>query len=184
MMRSCRLRPALGLALLLSAAPALCGTFTTGAATVSVDTTVSSRCTISATPITFGSYDPIGANSASGIALTAPGTLSLTCLKGSSPTIALDQGSNFSVTRQLKDTSSGDFLAYELYQPSAATPSAACTYSGIIWGNGTYGTTFTPSATWSASSTFSFNVCGSVPRGQNPSVGTGYLDTVVATVNF
>src|SRR2546430_3936640 len=71
MMRSCRLRPALGLALLLSAAPAPCGTFTTGAATVSVNTTVSSNCTISATPITFGSYDPIGANSASGIALLA-----------------------------------------------------------------------------------------------------------------
>src|SRR5438445_3723976 len=95
MMRSCRLRPALGLALLLSAAPALCGTFTTGAATVSVNTTVSSNCTISATPIIFGSYDPIGANSASGIALTAPGTISLTCLKGGSPTIGLGQGNNF-----------------------------------------------------------------------------------------
>ena len=64
-----------------------CGTFTTGAATVSVNTTINSNCTISATPITFGNYDPIGANSASGIALTAPGTISLTCLKGSSPTI-------------------------------------------------------------------------------------------------
>ena len=187
-MRSCRLRPALGLALVLSAAPALCGTFTTGAATVSVNTTINSNCTISATPITFGSYDPIGANSASGIALTAPGTISLTCLKGSSPTIALGQGNNFSgtpATRHLKDGSSGDFLGYELFQPSAATPSAACTYSGTIWGtSGTYGTTFTPSATWSASSTFSFNVCGSVPSGQNPSVGTLYQDTVVATVNF
>src|SRR5436189_4669109 len=183
MMRSCRLRPALGLALVLSAAPALCGTFTTGAATVSVNTTINSNCTISATPITFGNYDPIGANSASGIALTAPGTISLTCLKGSSPTIALGQGNNFfSGKRHLKDA---DFLDYELYQPSAATPSAACTYSGIIWGtNGTYGTTFTPSATWTAWSTFSFNVCGSVPLGQDPSVGTGYLDTVVATVNF
>jgi spore coat protein U-like protein len=179
MMRSCRLRPALGLALLLSAAPALCGTFTTGAATVSVDTTVNSYCSISATPITFGSYDPIGANSASGIALTAPGTISVTCLKGSSPTIALGQGNNFSVTRRLKDAPSGDFLDYELYQPSAATPGAACTYSGP-----TYDTTFTPSATWSASSTFSFNVCGSVRRGQNPSIGTLYQDTVVATVNF
>ena len=185
MMRSCRLRPALGLALLLSAAPALCGTFTTGAATVSVNTTISSNCTISATPITFGSYDPIGANSASGIALTAPGTLSLTCLKGSSPTIALDQGNYFLLgTRRLKDASSGDFLDYKLFQPSAATPSAACTYSGIIWGDGTYGATFTPSATWSASSTLSFNVCGSVPSGQNPSIGSGYQDTVVATVNF
>jgi len=152
---------------------------------VSVNTTINSNCTISATPITFGNYDPIGANSASGIALTAPGTISLTCLKGSSPTIALGQGNNFSSTRRLKDATSGDFLAYELYQPSAATPSAACTYSGTIWGtSGTYGATFTPSTTWSASSTFSFNACGSISRGQNPSVGTGYQDTVVATVNF
>ena len=185
MTRSCRLRPALGLALLLSAAPALCGTFTTGAATVGANTTINSNCTISATPITFGSYDPIGANSASGIALTAPGTISLTCLKGSSPTIALDQGNNFSGTRRLKDASSGDFLAYELYQPSAATSGAACTYSGAIWGtSAVYGTTFTPSATWSASSAFSVNVCGNIPRGQNPSIGPGYQDTVVATVNF
>src|SRR5436309_15365794 len=185
MMRSCRLRPALGLALLLSAAPVLREKFTTGSATVSVNTTINSNCTSSATPITFVSYDPIGANSASGIALTAPGTISLTCLKGSSPTIALGQGNNFSGTRRLNDASSGDFLAYELYQPSAATPSAACTYSGTIRGtSGTYGTTFTPSATWSASSTFSFNVCGSVPRGQNPRVGTGYQENVVATVIF
>ena len=28
-----------------------------------------------------------------------------------------------------------------------------------------------------------YNVCGSVPAGQNPSIGT-YLDTVVATVSF
>jgi spore coat protein U-like protein len=54
-----------------------------------------------------------------------------------------------------------------------------------VWGStGTYGVTFSPSATWSASSTFTFNVCGSIARGQNPSIGTGYQDTVVATVNF
>ena len=28
-----------------------------------------------------------------------------------------------------------------------------------------------------------YNVCGSVPAGQNPSIGT-YSDTVLATVNF
>jgi spore coat protein U-like protein len=178
-------RLALGLALLFFGAPTLAGTFTTGAATVSAKTTVNSNCTISTTAIAFGSYDPIGTNAAGGSALNAPGSISLTCLKNSSPTIELGNGSYFSSTRRLKDARSGDFLSYETYQPSAATPGAACSYSGTIWGRtGTHGMTFTPSATWSASSTFSFNVCGSVPAGQNPSVGTGYQDTIVATVNF
>lgn len=176
---------ALWLAAALGASHALAGNFTTGAATVSVNTTVNANCTISTTPITFGNYDPIGANSATGSALNAPGTISITCLKTSAPTIGLGQGNNFSGTRRLKDPPSGDFLAYELYQPSLATPGAACTYAGTVWGTtGTYGTTFTPSATWSALKVFTFNVCGSVAKGQNPTVGTGYQDTVVATVNF
>jgi spore coat protein U-like protein len=185
MMRSCRLRPALGLALLLSAAPALCGTFTTGAATVSVNTTINSYCAISATPITFGSYDPIGANSASGVALTASGTISLTCLKGSSPTIDLDAGLHVTGSqRRMLDGTSGDFLNYGITQPATTTPWTSCAGS-TVWGSTVGGSVYTPSGvTWSASSTFSFNVCGSVPSGQNPSVGTGYLDTVVATVNF
>lgn len=178
-------RLAFGLALLFLGAPTLAGTFITGAATVSANTAVNSNCTISTTAIAFGSYDPIGTNAAGGSALNAPGSISLTCLKNSSPTIELGSGNNFSSTRRLKDPSSGDFLSYETYQPSAATPGAACTYSGTIWGEtGKYGRTFTPSVSWSASSTFSFNVCGSVPAGQNPSVGTGYQDTIVATVNF
>lgn len=173
------------LAAVLVSAPAGGGTFTTGAATVTVTTTVASNCTISATAIAFGSYDPVGSNGSLGSDLNVPGTITIQCLKSSSPTIALGQGSNFSSTRRLRDAPSNDFLSYELYQPSTAAPAAACTYSGTIWGtSGTYGVTFTPAATWSASSPFTFNVCGSIPRGQNPSIGIGYQDTVVATVNF
>ena len=178
-------RLAFGFALAISSPVALAGTFTTGAATVSTSTVVNSNCTIATTAIAFGSYDPIGVNAAGGTNRNAPGSISLTCLKGSSPTIELGNGGNFSASRRLKDAGSGDFLSYEIYQPAAATAGAACSYVGTPWGKtGVYGTTFTPSATWSAASTFSFNVCGSIPKGQNPSVGVGYQDTVVATVNF
>lgn len=155
-------------------------------ATMTVNATVAANCTITVTPIVFGSYDPIGTNSATGVDLQSPGTVQIKCLKSSTPTVTLGTGANFSGTRRLKDTSSGDFLPYEIYQPSAATPNAGCTYSGTKWGDsaGTYGTTFSPSATWAASTLFTFNVCGVIPKGSNPSIGAGYQDTVVATVTF
>jgi spore coat protein U-like protein len=163
------------------------GTFTSGAATVSASANVPALCkvTVAATAIAFGTYDPIGSNSATGSDLQLAGTIQLQCLKNTSPTVELGNGLNFSATRRLRDTVSGDYLAYEIYQPTAATQTAVCSYSGTIWGKtGTYGQTFTPSATWSAPSTFTFYLCGVVPKGQNPTFGSGYQDTVVATVNF
>jgi spore coat protein U-like protein len=163
------------------------GTFVTGAAVVNVSTAIAPSCTISVSvpALAFGTYDPIGTNSASGSDLDVTGTIGVKCLKGTAATIALDRGSNFSVTRRLfQSTGGGDYLSYDIYQPSS-TDGTGCQYS-IIWGTtSTYGQTLTPSVTWTAlASPFNFNLCGRIPKGQNPTIGTGYTDAVFATVSF
>jgi spore coat protein U domain-containing protein, fimbrial subunit CupE1/2/3/6 len=146
---------------------------------LSVTASVPQTCKIDATTaVAFGAYDPVGANASS--VLQATGAVSVKCTKNSSGiTIELGLGSNASgTTRQL--ASSGNFLPYELYQPGAATSGAACAYT-TVWGTGT--AKFTPSATWTALTGQTFNVCGQIAAAQDVPPGS-YTDTVVATVNF
>jgi spore coat protein U-like protein len=82
---------------------------------------------------------------------------------------------------------SGDFLEYELYQPIATTPDAACT-GATVWGDSAGGL-LAPTGVdhWGARSPKTFNVCGVLPKGQNvsaTSVGESYTDAVVATISF
>jgi spore coat protein U-like protein len=152
-----------------------------GTSSFTAQALVPSNCTISASPLAFGGYDPIGANRTT--TLNATGTITVTCVKGTSPSIALGSGLNASgTTRRMRDVPSGDFLVYEIYQPSSATPGAACSFPGTTVWSSAGGGVLSPGAAPSKAPR-GFNVCGSVPAGQNPSVGT-YADTVVATVNF
>jgi spore coat protein U-like protein len=108
------------------------------------------------------------------------------CVKGTAPSIALGTGSHASgSTRRMIGGTNGEFLSYELYQPSASTPAAVCTFPGTqVWGT-TGGAIFTPTGvTWDAGTAQSFNVCGTIAAGQNVSADPSYTDTVVATVNF
>lgn len=152
----------------------------TGTATLTATTSVNTNCTIAATAVAFGTYDPIGANLTA--ALNTSGSITIACVKGTAPTIGLSLGNNASgSTRQMAGSISG-FLVYELYQPPTTSPGAACTFPGTtVWG--TAGANlFTPTAAPSKTAR-TYNVCGSAPAGQDPNVGT-YSDTVVATVTF
>jgi spore coat protein U-like protein len=135
---------------------------------------VSANCTISTSPVAFGSYDPISANASA--ALTTTGGVSVTCTTGASPIITLGQGitpASGSVDgaplRQMLDASS-DVLAYNLYEGSDHL---------TVWGN----TSGTGQAGTADGTLHSLTVYGSIPGGQNVPVGT-YGDTVVATVSF
>jgi spore coat protein U-like protein len=143
------------------------------------------RCTITTTPINFGSYDPVVVN------LAAPrdenGTVSLTCTKGSDNiTITLSDGQNAPLGGQRRLAGGGDFLNYELYKPSASVPTT-CDYAARWGSTNTVTDAYTAIATWKADEPKSFFVCGRIPGGQNPTgsaVGVPYTDTITATVYF
>ena len=169
---------------------ALCGNARAGSTGTNLDVSanVAQNCTITTNAVAFGTYDPVSANAAAGSDLNngTSGSINVTCTKGSSSvTITLGLGANASgSTRQMLGGTSGDLLAYELYQPSTTTP-FGCTFPGTtIWG--TAGANiYTPSGvTWRAAAAQSFKVCGTVAKGQNVGADASYTDTVVATVNF
>jgi spore coat protein U-like protein len=149
---------------------------------LAVSASVSQVCTITTTAVAFAAYDPVVANASA--ALAAQGTVVVTCTSGSSTavTIGLNTGANNSGSiRRMKD--GANYLVYELYQPSATTPSATCPGT-IVWTTAGTGLLTPSGTTWGATSPQTFNVCGVVSAGQNAVVGTGYTDTVLASVNF
>jgi len=159
----------------------------TATATVNVTASVTQKCKITTTDVVFGAYDPVATNLSTALTAPSPGTLVVTCTKNASGvTLALNTGTHSTGgtnRRMLETAGAGMFLTYQLYQPSATTPSAACAYT-TIWGDGTNGTVLTPSGTtWGNASAQTFNVCGQVPAGQDVEQGS-YADVITATVNF
>ena len=182
---SSKQRLACGLAFFFASVPASAGS---SGATLGASTTVNSNCTISATAVSFGNYDPIGTNKTNPLN-NGNAQLSVACVQGSgSPpatpkiTVGLDLGLNASgSTRQMKNTTSANYLAYELYQPPSNAPATPCTFPGsVVWNTGAGLFTLTSPPTKSSRTYF---ICATVPSGKDPLIGT-YTDTVTATVNF
>ena len=154
-------------ALVLGAtAPALAQTAT---ANLSVTATVTKNCSITTTPVAFGSYDPIVTNAAS--PLDGTGTVVVTCTKGAGTRIDLGLGSNAtgSTRRMLGGT---DLLTYELYTDTGRS---------TVWGSGAGAGQSIPAAPNKNPRTFT--VYGRVAAGQDVGAAS-YSDTVVATINF
>jgi spore coat protein U-like protein len=145
----------------------------TATANLNVTATVSASCSISTGALAFGSYDPVGANSAT--ALDASGSVIVTCTNGAATTVTLGQGSNANTgssdaapLRRMQ--SAGNFLSYALYQDAAHTS---------VWGN-TAGTGVGHTGSGTATTV---PVYGRIAAGQNVASGS-YADTVVATITF
>lgn len=151
----------------------------TGTSSLTATASVNTNCSVATASVAFSTYDPIVANVTA--PLNATGSITVTCVKGSAPVIALGLGNNANgSTRRMTDGAS-HYLVYELYQPPGTTPGIPCSFPGTtVWGTGT-------SALSAGAATNKnpriYYVCGTVAAGQNPSVGT-YSDTVVATVTF
>ena len=142
----------------------------TATANLTVTATVTNNCTISTTPVAFGSYDPVVANASTD--LDSTGTVTVTCTKGAAATVGLDLGSNAAgSTRQLKDGCT-NVLAYELFQDAGRSQ---------VWGDA--GTDLLSAGAAPSKAPRSFTVYGRVTAGQDVPAGN-YTDTVVATVNF
>ena len=157
-------------ALLFTAGSAVAGSKST---TFNVTSTVSANCTITATDLSFGAYDPVVANKTTNLDVNT--SVNVLCTKGSAGvTVGLDLGSHAAAGNRFMSNGT-DSLQYELYSNSAG---------GTVWGNSGAGL-----VTWpvfgpiGAGGGVSHTVFGRIPAGQDVSVGS-YSDLVTATVNF
>src|SRR5436305_2867226 len=118
------------LSILVMSAPVFAASTNT---TFTVTASVVANCTISASNLAFGNYDPVTANNTTGADLYANSTLTVACTKGAPNVwIGLDAGANGASavgTTRAMSAGGGNFLSYELY---LANPNPA---PGAVWGN-------------------------------------------------
>jgi len=148
--------------------------------TFTVTATVVSNCTISATNLSFGTYNPLSAS-----ANNATSTVTITCTKSAASTIGMDNGANFAVTRNMK-SGAGDLIGYSIGQPPNNTVGTACTFPAATAWTTSGGGLFTPAAAPSKAAR-TYNVCGTIAAGidvPGSVAGVLYTDTVTASVNF
>lgn len=145
--------------------------------TFTVSASVVANCTISATNLAFGNYDPVVANNTTGADLYANSTVTVACTKGAPNVwIGLDAGANSaSAVGTTRAMNTGvNYLSYELY---TVDPNPA---PGAAWGNTQpTGKSYVP-ATKAATA---ITVFGRVPKGQDAAIGS-YSDTITATINY
>ena len=143
--------------------------------TFNVTSDVVANCTIAATDLSFGNYDPVVANKTT--ALDVNTTVTVLCTKGASGVnVGLDTGTHASGgNRFMADAVSGDTLQYELYSDAPG---------GTVWGNsGASLVNWPVFGPIGAGTGVSHTIYGRVPAGQDKSVGH-YTDVVTVAVNF
>ena len=139
-------------------------------ANMQVSANVIRKCTVTAQPMAFGNYDPVQANATA--PLDAQTTLTVACTKGTSVTIAMDNGTNGQGTARRMTSGGANFLGYEVYKDSSRTQ---------VWGafgNGQLNGGIAPSR-----DPRQFIVYGRVASGQDVREGA-FQDTVLVTVQF
>ena len=146
--------------------------------TFTVSASVITNCTISATNLTFGNYDPVVANNTTGGDKYANSTVTVACTKGAANVwIGLDAGANSASavgTTRAMSAGGGNFLSYELY---TADPNPA---PGASWGNTQLtGKSYVPAS----KNATNITVFGRIPKGQDAAAGA-YSDTITATINY
>ncbi len=129
-------------------------------------------CTVSATAVAFGAYNP-----SSGAPDDATGTINATCLIwDDAPIVSIGTGVSGSFAPR-KLANGAARLNYNLYTAATRT---------IVWGDGSAGTsrvTLTGGTTVLIWRTYARTIYGRIPIGQHVQAGT-YTDTIVVTVTF
>lgn len=163
--------PTLALLALLAAAPPtiLAATVTTN---FTVSTTVLNSCSVSATDLAFGSYDPIAATDND-----ATSTVTVTCTLLTPYHIQLNEGQNSvgsSVTaRRMLGSGASDYLAYALYRDASRT---------LNWGKTDDTDTENGVGTGILLHT-DHTVYGRITKNQDVNTGA-YSDTITVTVSY
>ena len=133
---------------------------------------LSAACTVSTTPVNFGSYDVFSASPTD-----STGLITITCNETPSPyapvSIGPSPNSGGFNPRKMKLTSGTDLLNYNLYTDAARTS---------IWGNGTSGTV-TVSSTFFRNIPRNLTVYGRIPFGQDVRAGA-YTETLTVTLTW
>ncbi len=125
-------------------------------------------CTISATAVSFGTYNPLTSTP-----LDTTGTVTYQCDFVVLPSITLSTGS--SSTYAARTMQSGtDTMSYNLYQDAVHL---------LVWGDGTGGTLTYTAVVSVLNVPVPVTVYARVPAQQNAAAGS-YADTVVATIHF
>lgn len=123
-------------------------------------------CTISASSMVFGLYNPLGSSS-----LETVGDIEVICTEFTSYTLSLSSGQNGFTPRKLQSATSAS-LEYNLFTDA--------TYQ-IIWGDNTQGTS---RVSGSADATGNqHNIYGRIPGGQNVPAGH-YADDIIITIEY
>ena len=132
------------------------------------------QCTISASPVIFGNYDPLSATP-----VTGTGVLTFLCQRGVpgggiTYTISLSSGSGTFAQRTL--TSGPNVLNYNLYTDPTLT---------TVWGDGSAGTATVVTAISRANALAGVTntVYGNIPALQDVVPGS-YSDSITVTVTF
>lgn len=151
-------------------------------ANMAVSATIAGSCTVVANPLAFSVYDPLAVT-----ALTVQTTAVITCTTGAGASLAMGIGQNSTGTgataqRRMRVGATANYLAYNIYQPTSSTESAACAFT-TAWGNGTTGGAALAIGAAASPTGRTFNVCGQIPALQASAIG-GYADTVVVTANL
>ncbi|QJR14835.1 spore coat protein U domain-containing protein [Usitatibacter palustris] len=165
------IKAAVVIALGTAALPSVAATTSTN---VGVTTTVIANCTVTSSPIAFGSYDSLAAG-----ATTATGALQLTCSQGTTPSVAVGLGGNALAT-QRRMVNAGNYLPYNVLQPTSNAANAACTGATTDYPSVAPGFALTAAPSTAART---FNLCGSIAPGVSVPIGA-YSDTVLATITF
>lgn len=149
---------------LLMASAANAATETT---TFTVGATVVDSCSISATNLAFGNFDPL-----LGTALDATSTIDVTCSSGDTYDIGLDAGTATGATVTTRAMTSGvNTLNYALYSDSGRLTN---------WGNTPATDTVSGTGTGAAQT---LTVYGRIPAQASAVIGT-YSDTITVTVTY
>jgi spore coat protein U-like protein len=138
-----------------------------GFTTLVVRSAVASNCRIAVSDLSFGAYDPLVIHAGSG--LDASAVLTVTCTKGITVNVLVDDGSH-EVAGVRRMASGSQKLSYELYRDASRSSR---------WERGNVlalraGGVFTPTE---------LGVYGRIRAGQVVLAGA-YSDTVTATVDF
>lgn len=135
--------------------------------TFQVTATVTSSCSVSATSLAFGNYDPLAASPLDGTS-----TVTVQCTLQTPFTIGLNAGTGSGATvAARKMTATSSTLTYSLYQDSGRT---------TVWGNTPGTDTMAATGTGVA---VPFTVYGRIPAAQNVLTGN-YADTITVTVTY